>query len=147
MIDKPIYFDLNELVCEDVFHTFGEQAWSFLDPRLLRTIDNIRQRIGKPIFINSWDSGGDQRESGLRCIKCLIVQQKITAGQLYMSAHMEGQAVDFSVQGLLAEEVRQWIVKNQTILPYPIRLENGVNWVHLDVRDNSIGNKITFFNP
>jgi hypothetical protein len=65
---------------------------------------------------------------------------------MYVSPHMTGQGVDFDVQGLLAEEVRQWLIKNPNLLPYPIRLEAGVSWVHLDTRDTGI-QKVTLFNP
>lgn len=65
---------------------------------------------------------------------------------MYVSPHMTGQSVDFDVQGLIAEEVRQWIIKNQNLLPYPIRLEDDDNWVHLDTRDADNG-KVYLFNP
>ena len=79
-----------------------------------------------------------------------------------MSAHNQGEAVDFSVKGMTANEVRLWIVENQILLPYPVRLEVGfdpkgkneaqirqaigkdtMNWVHLDLRGE--GQKITYF--
>ena len=79
-----------------------------------------------------------------------------------MSAHNQGEAVDFHVKGMTANEVRLWIVKNQILLPHPIRLEvnfnphglsesairqkiatDKMNWVHLDLRGE--GQKITFF--
>jgi hypothetical protein len=53
-------------------------------------------------------------------------------------------AVDFDVTGMKAEEVRKWIKDNQIFLPYPIRLEEDVNWVHLDVRSDGFRN-ITWF--
>ena len=60
-----------------------------------------------------------------------------------MSAHCTANAADFSVEGMTAEEVRNWLVSQK--LPYPIRLEAGVDWVHLDC--NNAGQKIYFFNP
>lgn len=147
MIYKPEHFDLAELVCPDVYEHFGEIAWQFFDSRLLITIDTIRQKIGKPIFINDWQIHGRFDERGFRCLKCNIVQDNIMAGTDYVSPHMTGQAFDFDVQGLVAEEVRQWIIKNQNLWPYPIRLEAGVSWCHLDVRDNFNGEKVVLFNP
>jgi len=143
---EPIYFDLEELVCPHVFNKYGAMAWQFLDPRLLKTLDIIRTRIGKPMFINSWKEGGKFDERGFRCIQCDIVKKAIAEDKLYVSAHMLGQAVDFDVLGLISEEVRQWIVKNQGILPYAIRLESAVSWVHLDVRESN-EKKVTFFKP
>jgi hypothetical protein len=63
-----------------------------------------------------------------------------------MSAHCLGKAVDFHVQGLEAEEVRQWILKNKNWWPYHIRLEEDVSWVHLDLYDNDKGEKVYLFN-
>lgn len=146
MIYKPIYFELEELVCKHIFNKFGQTAWQFLDPRLLITIDTLRQKLNKPIFVNSWDSGGEFDERGFRCIQCDLVKKAIKENRLYVSPHMTGQGVDFDVQGMLSEEVRQWIIKYQIILPYAIRLENNVSWVHLDVREVE-GHKVYLFNP
>lgn len=145
MIYKPIYFDLEELVCPHVFKKYGNTAWQFFDSRLLITIDKIRERIGKPVFINDWNEGGKLDERGFRCIQCDTVNRAIAENKLYVSPHMTGQAVDFDVQGLLAEEVRQWIIKNQNLWPYPIRLEAGVSWIHVDTRDAEQG-KVYLFN-
>ena len=122
---------------------FRSQAWQFLDPRLIITIDWIRKQLDKPIEINNYHWGGKDTQSGLRCNICNLVKSKTDKGQVYMSAHNEGQAVDFSVEGMTAEAVRNWLVTQD--LPYPIRLEAGVDWVHLDVRD--AGQAIYIFNP
>ena len=58
---------------------------------------------------------------------------------------MQGTAVDFDVQGMSAEEVRKWIERNKVLLPYPIRLEEGVNWVHLDMRNDGSKGRVTCF--
>lgn len=33
------------------------------------------------------------------------------------------------------EEMRQMIIENQDLLPYPIRMETDVDWLHIDVKD------------
>jgi len=147
MIYKPVYFSLDELVCEDIYNKFGEIAWSFFDPRLLITLDLLREKLNKPIFANDWQVHGRFDERGFRCIQCELVKKAIKEKRLYVSPHMTGQGVDFDVEGLVAEEVRQWIIKKQNILPYPIRMEKNVSWLHLDTRDNSEGKKIILFNP
>ena len=134
---KPEYFDLPELVCEDVYNEYGERAWQFFDSRLLITLDTIRDRIGKPIFVNDWQIHGSYSQRGLRCFRCDLVKAKIKVGEMYMSAHCLGKGADFDVQGLLAEEVRLWITAHANWWPYHIRLEKGVSWVHLDVFDSS----------
>jgi hypothetical protein len=108
MIYEPIFFDLEELACPHTFKKFGKTCWEFFDSRLLVTIDTIRQRIGKPIFVNNWKDGPTNYfdERGFRCIQCDLVKKAIADSRLYVSPHMTGQAVDFDVEGLVAEEVR-----------------------------------------
>jgi hypothetical protein len=146
MITTTEYFALHELVCPHVFNKFGQAAWSFFDARLLITIDTLRDRIGKPIFVNNWQSGGEFDERGLRCILCSQVKKAIAVSRLYISPHITGQAIDFDVQGLDAAEVREWIIENQNLWPYAIRLEKNTSWVHLDTRDNG-EDKVYLFNP
>lgn len=143
MILRPDNFDLQELVCPDVYQKYGEFAWNFFDPRLLLTIDRIRTKINKRILVNNWADGGKYDQRGLRCLLCPIVKAKYNS--LYESAHLLGMGVDFDVEGLLAEEVRLWIVANKNIWPYPIRLERDVNWVHLDLFDMDNGQKVYLF--
>lgn len=135
------FFKIKELVCKDVYDKFGEAAWAFLDPRLLQTLLFIRTNIGKPMTINTWSAGGKYSQRGYRCNLCELVKTKKT---LYASAHMEGMAADFDADGMTAEEVRTWLYNNRERLPYPIRVEKGTNWVHIDVRTTST-EKITYF--
>ena len=59
-----------------------------------------------------------------------------------MRSHNRGRAVDFTVKGMPAKEVRQWIFANAGKLPYPIRVELGTDgWVHIDV-DNFTDGKM-----
>jgi len=135
------YFELHEIVCPDVLHAYGEKAWAFFDSRLLITLDNLRERLNRGIHINNWHSGGQFTQRGFRCNICPLVKN---AKGIYVSAHMTGQAVDFEVEGMVAEEVRQYIIKNKTLWPYSIRLEAGVSWVHLDTRGTD--QKVSLFN-
>ena len=147
MIQKPTYFELKELICPDVFKFYGETSWQFFDPRLFVTIDKLRERLNKAMFVNNWNEGGEFTQRGFRCIQCQLEQDAFKNNKMYCSPHSRGQAIYFDVQGLVAEEVRQYIIKNPNLLPYPVRLEAGVNWVHMDVVDNYIGDKVVLFNP
>lgn len=138
------YFDIQELVCPHVYNKFREYAWNFFDPRLLDTLLVIREKIGKPIYVNNWDMGGDFSQRGFRCNICALVKEKTALEKLYVTAHNQGMGVDFDVKGMRAEEVRKWITDNQILLPHPIRLEEDVNWVHLDVRSDGF-RAITWF--
>ena len=46
---------------------------------------------------------------------------------------------------MTAAEVRKAVIGIADILPYPIRLEDGVTWVDLDVYDRMNGKKINLF--
>ena len=142
---KATHFQLHELVCNHVYKKYGEQAWQFLDPRLIKTIDWIRDTFNKPITINDYHWKGTDTQSGVRCNICNLVKKKTDKGIVYMSGHQEGQAVDFSVKDMTAGEVRRWLKQHEDNLSYPIRLEDGVSWVHCDVRD--AGQKVYIFNP
>lgn len=138
------YFSLDELMCPHAYNQFGEMTWSFFDPRLLQVLDTIREHIDKSIYVNNWMIKGEFSQRGFRCVKCQLVRDAFNSGKLYISPHMTGQAVDFDIVGLSAEQGRQWIIDNQNILPYNIRLEKAVGWIHLDVRGGK--EKITMFN-
>jgi hypothetical protein len=140
------YFDIWELVCPDVYKRLGERAWDLFNPRLLANLLILRVKINRAINANNWHDGGQFSQRGLRCNLCSLVHDPAVAGQLYISTHITGQAVDLDIDGMTAEEVRQWIIKNKTLFPYPLRLEKDVNWVHMDVmtEDNST-DKVTLF--
>lgn len=161
---RPIlqYFTLPEFVCPHVSKAFGSRAWTFIDDRLLETAYVIRNSIGLPMVVNDWATGGNFSQRGLRCNVCALVKEKTALEKVYMTAHTQGEALDFHIKGMTANEVRLWIVRNQVLLPYPIRLEVGfsphclseeqlrtaimadtMNWVHLDLRGE--GQKITYF--
>jgi hypothetical protein len=72
--------------------------------------------------------GATQR--GLRCNRCKLVKEK---KDVYLSSHILGKAGDFTCAGLTADEARKRIRTMQNLLPCPIRLEDGVSWLHFDV--------------
>ena len=139
------YFSIQELVCKHVYDRFGEKAWQFLDTELLHTMLVIRQKLNKPITVNNWAAGGTFSQRSIRCNLCQIVKDKTKANTLYMSSHINGAGIDFDVKGMTAQAVRNWIIANQVLLPYPIRLEDKVTWVHLDIYDLLNGHKVNLF--
>ena len=138
------YFSIQELVCPHVYDKYREYAWQFFDPRLLDTLLVIREAINKPIYVNNWDMDGNFSQRGLRCNICPLVKEKTALEKLYITAHSQGMGIDFDVKGMSADEVRKWIKNNQILLSHPIRLEEDVNWVHLDVRSDGF-RAITWF--
>lgn len=120
------YFDVKELVCQHTYKKHGDASWQFLDTNFLHALLVIRVDILKaPMVCNA----GSSTQRGLRCNMCDLVKDKKTN---YLSAHILGKAGDFSVKGMTAEEAREKIKLYNYLLPCPIRLEDGVSWLHID---------------
>ena len=66
---------------------------------------------------------------------------------LYLSAHNNGMGLDLSSPIMSAEEMRKKIELNSDLLPYPVRIERYVNWLHIDCYDMGNPYKVTYFNP
>lgn len=121
------YFQISELVCDHTHSKWGERAWQFLDTDYLHCLLIIRRDILQvPMTCNT--KAATQR--GLRCNQCDLVKEK---SKVYLSSHVLGKAGDFTVKGLTAEQARQRIKDNAHLLPCNIRLEDKVNWLHIDV--------------
>lgn len=134
------FFDVSELVCPHTFARFGEKAWQFFDTATLHTLLVLRTEILRvPMNINN----GESTQRGLRCNLCSIVKGK---KKQYLSAHLMGKGFDIVSNEMTAQEMRDKIFENADKLPVPIRIEDGVSWLHFDTFDPSNGkNKITFF--
>ena len=129
------YFKVQELVCNHTYNKFGESSWQFLDTKVLYTLLVLREEIFKvPMVINY--SGHYQR--GLRCNMCQLVKSK---DKIYLSAHILGKAFDISMKMITGAQARELIKKYQDKLPYPVRIEKDVNWLHIDTRDTYNNNK------
>ena len=124
-------FNIKELVCQHCYNKFKESAWQFLSTELLSILYILRYVIfNKPITVNTWHKGGSFTQRGLRCNMCQLVKDK---KQVYISAHILGNAIDFNVEGLTSKEVNQVIRDNADKFEYPIRLESNTNgWSHVD---------------
>jgi hypothetical protein len=151
VIELKKYFGIKEFVDKATYEKYGEKCWQFMCPRLLLSVLIIRVELDKSITINDWAfvSGGRQQR-GLRANTCSIVKKKTDAGRLYLSAHVEGKAVDMTVKGMEAEAVRNWIKDNLDLFPFKIRVEhkkNGtpIGWVDLDVYSHPDNPKMYWF--
>lgn len=133
------YFRIGELVCDHIYAKFGDRAWMFLSTDLLHTILVLRTQIlNMPMIVNT----SSMKQRGMRCNMCPLVKGKSSA---YVSAHLLGRGIDFTVNGKTAEQVRQLIKQNADKLPCNIRLEEGVNWIHTDTYDYNAKSKVTMF--
>lgn len=120
------FFDIDELVCNHTLAAWGERAWQFLATDYLHALLIIRRDIlRRPMYCN----GFGKYQRGLRCNMCPLVAEKES---VYLSSHILGQAGDFTVEGMTAKEARALIRANAHLLPFNIRLEGGVSWLHID---------------
>lgn len=143
----PKYFQLYELMPPELYtydmmvsEEARERAFAqYFDEKLLITIDIIRGEIIKaPLICNTWFQDGNRKNCGLRSEGCTVGALK--------SQHKLGKAVDLVSNKYTAEEMRQMIKENEHLLPYPIRIEEGVSWLHVDVKDMDYkGKKIYWF--
>lgn len=135
MLYQCRHFSVQELVDEITYNRYGNQCWQFLDDRLLKVIDHLRDQLGS-ITVNNWNIGGSYSQSGLRA-------STSTTGAL-MSSHKFGRAFDLKFKDHSAEWVRNWFKDNWTLayirfhfgITFSITIENKVSWVHIDIRNN-----------
>ncbi len=90
--------------------------------KLAMKLDVIREFFGQPIIITSW----------LRPEK----YNRLIGGATF-SQHRNGMAVDFSVNGLSAEYVRQELKKRPDLIQ-GLSFETGITWVHIQNDGRSI---------
>lgn len=136
------YFHITELVCPDVYKKFNERAWQFFTKDALYGLLLLRETIlCRPMYINNYRKGITQR--GLRCNLCALVKGKAT---VYLSQHLFGNAFDFTVDGMTAEQARKKIKEKASLFPTQIRLEKGTSWVHIDfLQSYGINDKVYEF--
>lgn len=142
------YFNIYELVDEQVYSIYGERAWRFFQTDLLHVLLIFRKELGKSITVNDWHWGGRFSQRGLRHNQSPMVKNK---KNIYLSAHMRGVAVDFNVSDVQPNDVRQWAVDNPHLFPCKIRLENKlrgsfINWVHVDTDNEEKNPRVYLFN-
>ena len=146
---KSKYFKIQELVSKAVYEKYGEKSWEFIDERLIKTLDLLREHFNAPITINNYKWGGNLTQRGIRCIECRLVKERLEEGRPYASTHYTFQALDINVKGWSAKDVYEEILKNQKKFKHIKRMENIAytpTWTHIDNKD--VGKTgIYIFNP
>jgi hypothetical protein len=111
----------------------------------LKWLEWFRGALGKPVTVNTYGYGGHLTQRGYRCNLCPIVMRKTLDNDMYLSAHTRFQAVDFNVNGMTDQEVRDFIEEHKKDMPCNIRVElSTTGWVHVDVASDNY-QKITYF--
>ena len=127
--DVQKFFALSELVCPHVLQRDGENAWRYLHTDLLRVLLWLRKEVLRvPLVCNT----KTLKQRGFRCNCCEIVREKTANRTLYVSPHMLGMGVDLSSNAMSAEEMRKRIKAASDTAPCNVRIEGGVNWLHID---------------
>lgn len=128
---QPKYFKAYELVPADIFNSLEEwRIWLLFDPRILWTIDRIRELYGKPMTVNNWKSGGPfslrgWRPSSVDLVKGVLVDQ-----------HKYGRAIDFDIAGVPASSFVSDVLSRPAAneFQYITGLEIA-SWNHIDCRN------------
>ena len=129
-IYRPDYFAIHELVPQAIYKQLGDRQhllWQQLDPVLLWTADQLRKRYG-PMVACDWHKGGHNHYRGWRHPACTI-------GAPY-SQHRAGRALDLVPTDTMASIIRRDILIDPyaEIFQYITCIEDGVAWLHFDVR-------------
>ena len=124
-------FNIEEFVDETTYNKFRSNSIWFIDPRVIKIAQALRNHFGA-ITINNWMSGGNREWSGLRTNKSSYYSS--------YSQHTFGRAIDMLFKDYTAAEIRYKIKENEHYwFELGIRaIEENVNWVHVDVRDTKL---------
>ena len=133
---KCRYFKIIELVPESLYTKRGMQCWDLFDDRILRAADRVREIIGLPMIVNDWHKGGIRTDSGYRVANSVI-------GAVY-SQHKYGRALDMVCPKMRAQAVRDRVLVDPVCNGLITCIEDGVEWLHIDCRNNPSG-KISLF--
>jgi len=136
----PKHFKAHELVPKEIYEKWGIRSFMFMDDRLLKLCDALREEFG-PATINNYMWKGDRVASGLRTPDSPHYSPT--------SQHSYGRAVDILFRNISAEDVREcikndpkaWCVNGIN----SITLEDGVSWCHIDIRNGKAG--VNSFKP
>lgn len=131
MIYRPKHFDLEELVCPEIFRARGTRAWELLDTYALITLDQLREAFG-PLTVNDWHWGGKFRYSGLR---------PRTGGEgAEYSQHRYGRAFDCKPKTTTVQAMHAAIQATPDRFPH-LRVLEAIEatptWLHFDVRNHT----------
>lgn len=125
------YFDIREFVDEKTWRILGIKAACLIDPAIVRVADLLRLKVGVPVYVNTWHTGGEFSQSGFR------PKWSRVGGDL--SQHRCGRAVDVKVSGMTPKAVHGVIMAHSEEfeaagLTTLENLKDTPTWSHLDCR-------------
>lgn len=127
------YFDLREFIDPVTYKARGDESIGLINKKLISIADFIRIKLGKPITINNWHTGGQYKESGLR-------NPNSKTGAKF-SQHKLGFAIDCKASGFGGNEWYTFVKENAKEL-YNLgvrRIEDkniAITWLHIDCKEH-----------
>ena len=123
----PKWFKPYELVPRATYELLKNKPWiiwQLFDNRVLYVADRVRKRYGKMVC-NTWYWGGVHQYRGWRPSRCIGAR---------WSQHKFGRAIDLVPVETTAERIRQDIKAGEGFSGITC-IEDGVDWLHFDVRN------------
>lgn len=129
-------FYLDEYIHPAIYRRFGRNSKVYLSKDLVDLVQVIREKYGKPIYINTWMKGGALKNSGLRDYKNPL------GGRLNRSRHYYGLCADLHAEDI--KELQLHVLDNaeyyhskglrviEEYLFTPTWLHVSVEWTGLD---------------
>ena len=138
------YFDVRELVDANTFKALSVNAAWLIDPKIVRVLDLLREKLGAPVVVNNWHTGGPFKSSGFRSMSD-------KTGAIF-SQHRRGCAADVKVSGKTPNEILFVINANfQEFKAAGLTTIEDVKftptWLHLDCRPVQIENQFRIVRP
>jgi len=152
------YFKPWELVSYKQYHDLGhdpEKIYALFSIKIKEVIVYLRESFNVPFIINDWHNYDDLLlvttiASIEKCNNIDILEQRGYRGDdckigSKNSQHRVGNAFDLTIKGFTPLQARN-LIRDRFIkgLPHPIRMEEDVNWVHIDCANYS-DKKIKYF--
>ena len=100
-------FYLDEYVHPDIYKQFKGISIKYLNPKLIKLVQYLREAYGAPITINNWYNGGNFINSGLR-------DYKNPLGKLNRSRHYYGLCADLKTKNI--KSLQNYVYKNREFL-------------------------------
>lgn len=124
-------FVLQEFIDPDTYKKWGDKSIWFIDPKVIKIAQLLRDKSGRSVTINNWSVGGSYKLSGLRPLDTTIGAK--------LSQHKFGRAIDVKIQGYNPEQVHDliknnWIEFKEKGLTTLEDLSLTKTWSHLDCR-------------
>tara|TARA_R110002167_G_C12437001_1_gene630439 strand:- start:150 stop:575 length:426 start_codon:yes stop_codon:yes gene_type:complete len=125
-------FWLQEFVPRSMYRKWGDNSTWFIDDRIPKLAQFVRDRYKVPIIINNWhyQKEGVYNFRGYRPANTSVGAKK--------SQHKFGRAFDFNCKIPLKEIFADILLNKELFMKKGLRavenIERSVTWIHMDVR-------------